>query len=247
MTSKENQASTDFSTLALSPATLANLQQLGYTHDDAHPGRQPAACAGWAKTSSPRPAPAAAKPPPLPWPCWPTSTPAASPCRPWCCAPRASWPTRSTAEIRRLARAEGNIKVVTLCGGVPLRGQIAEPGARRAHRGGRHPGASWTTWSAAPDARQRSTPWCSTRPTACWTWASSTTSSTVARQCPEDRQTLLFSATYPEGIAKLSAAVHAPARSRSRCRPSMRPSKIRAALVRGEEQRAPACGGRSCC
>ena len=31
MTSKENQASTDFSTLALSPATLANLQQLGYT------------------------------------------------------------------------------------------------------------------------------------------------------------------------------------------------------------------------
>jgi ATP-independent RNA helicase DbpA len=30
-----------------------------------------------------------------------------------------------TAEIRRLARAEDNIKVVTLCGGVPLRGQMA--------------------------------------------------------------------------------------------------------------------------
>ena len=29
-----------------------------------------------------------------------------------------------TAEIRRLARAEENIKVVTLCGGVPLRGQM---------------------------------------------------------------------------------------------------------------------------
>jgi ATP-dependent RNA helicase DbpA len=29
---------------------------------------------------------------------------------------------------------------------------------------------------------------------------------TVARQCPKERQTLLFSATYPEGIAKLSAA-----------------------------------------
>jgi ATP-independent RNA helicase DbpA len=27
----------------------------------------------------------------------------------------------------------------------------------------------------------------------------------VARQCPKDRQTLLFSATYPEGIAKLAA------------------------------------------
>ena len=39
-------------------------------------------------------------------------------------------PTRELAdqvptEIRRLARAEDNIKVVTLCGGVPLRGQLA--------------------------------------------------------------------------------------------------------------------------
>src|SRR5690606_21424550 len=30
-----------------------------------------------------------------------------------------------TTEIRRLARAEDNVKVVTLCGGVPLRGQTA--------------------------------------------------------------------------------------------------------------------------
>ena len=29
---------------------------------------------------------------------------------------------------------------------------------------------------------------------------------TVLKQCPKERQTLLFSATYPEGIAKLSAA-----------------------------------------
>ena len=28
----------------------------------------------------------------------------------------------------------------------------------------------------------------------------------VAKQCPAQRQTLLFSATYPEGIARLSAA-----------------------------------------
>ncbi|MFP3607331.1 DEAD/DEAH box helicase, partial [Paraburkholderia sp. SIMBA_053] len=27
---------------------------------------------------------------------------------------------------------------------------------------------------------------------------------TVVRQCPKERQTLLFSATYPEGIVKLS-------------------------------------------
>jgi ATP-independent RNA helicase DbpA len=43
-----------------------------------------------------------------------------------------------TAEIRRLARAEDNIKVVTLCGGVPLRGQL-HAGTRRARRG-RHAG-----------------------------------------------------------------------------------------------------------
>ncbi len=39
-------------------------------------------------------------------------------------------PTRELAdqvstEIRRLARADDNIKLVTLCGGVPLRGQLA--------------------------------------------------------------------------------------------------------------------------
>src|SRR6188768_2722 len=39
-------------------------------------------------------------------------------------------PTRELAdqvatEIRRLARSEDNVKVVTLCGGVPLRGQLA--------------------------------------------------------------------------------------------------------------------------
>ncbi len=50
---------------------------------------------------------------------------------------------------------------------------------------------------------------------------------TIAKQCPKQRQTLLFSATYPEGIAKLAAAFmrepkevkllgqHAPARSAS--------------------------------
>jgi ATP-independent RNA helicase DbpA len=50
----------------------------------------------------------------------------------------------------------------------------------------------------------------------------------VAKQCPAARQTLLFSATYPEGIARLSAAflreprtvtlreAHAPAKIRQR-------------------------------
>src|SRR4051812_1878691 len=52
-----------------------------------------------------------------------------------------------TAEVRRLARAEDNIKVVTLVGGVPLRGQLAtlEHGA---HVVVARPAACWTTCSA---------------------------------------------------------------------------------------------------
>ena len=36
----------------------------------------------------------------------------------------------------------------------------------------------------------------------------------IARQCPAKRQTLLFSATYPEGIEKLGRQFHAPAAHR---------------------------------
>ena len=45
--------------------------------------------------------------------------------------------------------------------------------------------------------------WCSTKPTACSTWASSTTSSASPRR-PPDRQTALFSATMPPEIAELA-------------------------------------------
>jgi hypothetical protein len=45
-----------------------------------------------------------------------------------------------TTEIRRLARAEENIKVVTLCGGVPLRGQLPAWSTAR------------TSWWARPGA-----------------------------------------------------------------------------------------------
>ena len=76
------------------------------------------------------------------------------------------------------------------------------------------------------DAGRAATRWCSTKPTACSTWASSTTSPTVARQCPKERQTLLFSATYPEGIAKLSRAVHARAAAGQGRRRSTRRGKI---------------------
>ena len=109
-----------------------------------------------------------------------------------------------TTEIRRLARATANIKVVTLCGGVALRGQeqslqhgahvvVGTPGRILDHltRGNLRLDSVKTLvldeadrmldMGFFDDMKQ------------------------LIQQCPPKRQTLLFSATYPEGIAKLSA------------------------------------------
>ena len=109
-----------------------------------------------------------------------------------------------TTEIRRLARAEENIKVVTLCGGVALRGQIASlehgahivvgtPGRIMDHldRGNLDLAALNTLVLDEADRMLD--------------MGFFDDIAKVARQCPsKNRQTLLFSATYPDGIAKLS-------------------------------------------
>jgi ATP-independent RNA helicase DbpA len=109
-----------------------------------------------------------------------------------------------TAEIRRLARAEDNVKVVTLAGGVPLRGQTASL-ERGAHVVVGTPGRVLDHLDRGnlqlPDLR-----------TLVLDEADRMLDmgfvddiARVARLCPAQRQTLLFSATYPEGIAKLAA------------------------------------------
>jgi ATP-independent RNA helicase DbpA len=109
-----------------------------------------------------------------------------------------------TTEIRRLARAEDNIKVVTLCGGVPLRGQLAtlEHGAH----------IVVGTPGRIMDHLERGSLQLDALNTLVLDEADRMLDMgffddivTVAKQCPKTRQTLLFSATYPEGIAKLSA------------------------------------------
>jgi len=109
-----------------------------------------------------------------------------------------------TQEIRRLARATGNIKVVTLCGGVPLRGQVISlehgahvvvgtPGRILDHleRGslGLH-----AVKTLVLDEADRMLDMGFMEDIA-----------KVVKQCAKDRQTLLFSATYPEGIAQLAS------------------------------------------
>jgi ATP-independent RNA helicase DbpA len=109
-----------------------------------------------------------------------------------------------TAEIRRLARAEDNVKVVTLAGGVPLRGQTASL-ERGAHVVVGTPGRVLDHLDRGnlqlPDLR-----------TLVLDEADRMLDmgfvddiARVARLCPAQRQTLLFSATYPQGIAKLAA------------------------------------------
>jgi len=109
-----------------------------------------------------------------------------------------------TTEIRRLARAIPNIKVVTLCGGVALRGQeqslqhgahvvVGTPGRILDHltRGNLRLDSVKTLVLDEADRMLD--------------MGFFDDIAQLIKQCPAQRQTLLFSATYPEGIGKLSA------------------------------------------
>ncbi|MBW8828136.1 MAG: ATP-dependent RNA helicase DbpA [Burkholderiales bacterium] len=117
-------------------------------------------------------------------------------------------PTRELAaqvtdEMRRLARAEENIKILSLCGGATMRPQIASlehgahivvgtPGRILDHleRGSLDLSA---LNSLVLDEADRMLD-----------MGFYDDIAAVAKQCPKERQTLLFSATYPEGIDKLT-------------------------------------------
>ena len=109
-----------------------------------------------------------------------------------------------TQELRRLARAVGNIKVVTLCGGVALRGQtltlehgahvvVGTPGRIMDHLERGSLSLQGVKMLVLDEADRM------------LDMGFFEDIAKVVRQCPKDRQTLLFSATYPEGIAKLAA------------------------------------------
>jgi ATP-independent RNA helicase DbpA len=109
-----------------------------------------------------------------------------------------------TTEVRRLARAEDNIKVVTLTGGVPLRGQLAslEHGA---HIVVGTPGRVMDHLDRASLALDALNTLVLDEADRMLDMGFFDDIAKVVRQCPKERQTLLFSATYPEGIATLAA------------------------------------------
>jgi ATP-dependent RNA helicase DbpA len=109
-----------------------------------------------------------------------------------------------TMEIRRLARARQNVKVVTLCGGVALRGQtvslehgadivVGTPGRILDHLERGSLSLSGVNTLVLDEADRM------------LDMGFFDDIAKVVRQCAKDRQTLLFSATYPEGIDKLAA------------------------------------------
>ncbi len=195
--------SADFGTLPLSPATLANLQQLGYRQmTPIQAACLPPALLGkdliaQAQTGSGKTA------------AFTLTLLANLNPRRFAVQTLVLCPTREladqvTTEIRRLARAEDNIKVVTLCGGVPLRGQLAtlEHGAH----------IVVGTPGRVMDHLERGSLQLEALNTLVLDEADRMLDMgffddivQVAKQCPKERQTLLFSATYPEGIAQLAA------------------------------------------
>ena len=108
-----------------------------------------------------------------------------------------------TQEIRRLARAEDNIKILALCGGTTMRPQmnslehgahivVGTPGRIMDHleRGSlKLDGLNTLVLDEADRMLDM---------------GFFDDISYVAKQCPPQRQTLLFSATYPDGIARLA-------------------------------------------
>lgn len=195
-------ASTAFSALPLSPATLDNLQHLGYTQmTPIQAASLPPALLGkdiiaQASTGSGKTAAFAL-----------SLLTRLNPRR-FAVQSLVLCPTRELAdqvatEIRRLARAEENIKVVTLCGGVPLRNQtlslehgahivVGTPGRVMDHLERDHLRLDALNTLVLDEADRM------------LDMGFFNDIVVVAKQCPTDRQTLLFSATYPEEIAKLS-------------------------------------------
>ncbi|MBB3258267.1 ATP-independent RNA helicase DbpA [Paraburkholderia bannensis] len=191
-----------FSALSLAPATLENLNRLGYVEmTPIQAASLPIALAGHdliaqAKTGSGKTA------------AFSLALLAKLDVRRLDVQAMILCPTRELAdqvatEIRRLARAEENVKVLTLCGGTPMKPQTASlehgahiivgtPGRIMDHL--EHGILSLDALNTLVlDEADRMLD-----------MGFHDDIAKVARQCPKERQTLLFSATYPDGIAKLS-------------------------------------------
>ena len=202
MTDSKNTATT-FASLSLAASSLDNLTQLGYTQmTPIQAASLPLTLAGrdliaQASTGSGKTAAFGI-------PLVEKLDPAQFDAQAMILCPTRELADQVTQEIRRLARAVGNIKVVTLCGGVALRGQTVslEHGA---HVVVGTPGRIMDHLERGSLTLQGLKMLVLDEADRMLDMGFFDDIAKVARQCPKDRQTLLFSATYPEGIAKLAS------------------------------------------
>ncbi len=198
----ETSAGRSFAELNLAPALQATLQQLGYTTMTPIQAESlPITLAGHdliaqAKTGSGKTAAFAL-------PLLTNLNPRRFAVQAMVLCPTRELADQVTQEIRRLARAEDNIKVLTLCGGSTMRPQIAslEHGAH----------IVVGTPGRIMDHIERGTLDLEALNTLVLDEADRMLDmgfvdamAYVIKHCPPRRQTMLFSATYPEGIERLA-------------------------------------------
>ncbi len=193
----------DFSTLPLAPNVLANLKQLGYERmTPVQAATLPLALAGkdliaQAKTGSGKTAAFAL-------PLLANLNPRRFAVQALVLVPTRELADQVAQELRRLARAEDNIKVVTLTGGVPLRAQSASL-MHGAHAVVGTPGRVLDHLRRESFTLEAVNTLVLDEADRMLDMGFAEDIASVIAQCAKERQTLLFSATYPEGVAKIAA------------------------------------------
>ena len=199
----ESAASRSFNDLPLSPKLKATLEQLEYlTMTPIQAASLPLALAGHdliaqAKTGSGKTAAFAL-------PMLTNLNPRHFAVQAMVLCPTRELADQVTQEIRRLARGEDNIKILTLCGGTTLRPQrdslehgahivVGTPGRIMDHLERGHLNLDALNTLVLDEADRM------------LDMGFYDDIAFVAQQCPLGRQTMLFSATFPEGIEQLAS------------------------------------------
>ena len=200
---RASTAGASFDSLPLPPAMQANLQQLGYlSMTPIQAASLPLALAGrdliaQAKTGSGKTAA-------FTLPLLANLNPRRFAVQALVLCPTRELAEQVTQEIRRLARAEDNIKTLTLCGGAPIRAQLASL-AHGAHIVVGTPGRILDHLSRDTLALDALNTLVLDEADRMLDMGFADDMAQVIDACPKARQTLLFSATYPDGVAKLAA------------------------------------------
>ena len=198
----ESRTEDAFGSLPLPPAVLENLQRLGYERmTPIQAASLPLALAGkdliaQAKTGSGKTAAFAL-------PLLANLNPRRFAVQSLVLCPTRELADQVTQEIRRLARAEDNIKVLTLCGGATMRPQIAslEHGA---HVVVGTPGRILDHLARETLALDALNTLVLDEADRMLDMGFAEDIANVVKHCPKDRQTLLFSATYPDDVSTLA-------------------------------------------